>query len=344
MFTFSKQVNSFIQLLQTVDANGFDIKPYPKYYLNHLLQNKTFYINLFAWTLDKTVEDSLLKKEEIILVDFGAGNGLLSLFAKYCGINKVYACEVREEFVVAIKQLAQELNIQIDGYIIGNENQLPAYFEAINKPNVFIGTDVIEHVYSINNLIQITKRLNDTMLVGFTTGSVYDNYFKRKSLFKLMYKDEYIGSNALHAKLENEYAGMAFLEVRKQLIKKAFSTLNDSEINTLATATRGLNEADIYKTVNSFLQENRIPLPPTNSFNTCDPITGSFTEQMLTINQYKTIFKNSKYNLTIYNGFYNEYQKGIKGILLRFVNSCIHLFPKQYCARIVSPTILLIGK
>lgn len=335
-------IQSFAERLDSVTVESLSLESYPSRYLQLLLDSRVYYLHIYANVLELLLSNTSKKKEEIILVDYGAGNGLLGMFAKYCGFKKVYLNDVSKIFIEASKKLSHTINISVDGFIEGDWTALPPFFKAIELPDGVVGTDVVEHIYSLEDFFEGIKKLNERMVTVFTTASVTANPFKSRQLMKLQYQDEYKGSNAEHAMPGDEFAGMPFLEIRKRLIKKSFSGLDEKKIATLAKATRGMNEQDIMDAVSRYTSSSTLPQPLTHPTNTCDPVTGSWTERLLSVREYESVYKEAGFSLQVYNGFYNEWQRGIKGSLLGLLNKTIALLGKQ--GNYITPFITLVGK
>ncbi len=341
---FSTQINSFVQKLDSINIDEISTSPLVKEYLQSVLQNKHYYTKIYAFVLQNTLTKSNKKIEEISLLDFGCGNGLLAMFAKHCGFAKVYGCDFNNDFVEASNTLNKVINIEIDGWFVSNEDELLNTCNHL-KLDVVIGTDVIEHIYDLNLFFKNIHLLNPAMVTGFTTASVYDNYFKRKKLYKLMLQDETIGSNAFHATSKDEYAGISYLEIRKIIITKLFPQLQQNVVDILATATRGLRKNDIAIYVNKYFETSIIiDVLSTNKFNTCDPITGNFTERMLTLKEYKSLYHHNQFSLEVISCFYSAEGKNIKSIVQKMLNVFIHTFKTTFLSRTISPLILLVGK
>lgn len=341
---FQQYIAGFISALNKINVEAINTSGYSKQYAVHTIKHKEFYTNLYARVLNNCLQQTSLSVEEITLVDFGSGNGFLSLFASFCGLKDIVACEVREEFVQTSKQLQQQLGLDSITWITGNEQTLLQYGLSYNqKQYIVVGTDVIEHVYDLNKFF-ITFRQLQAKVVAFTTASVYDNYFKRKQLYKLMYKDEYSSNTDLHVPVNSKYGTLCFLEIRKQILKEIYPSLQDTVIADLAKATRGFKKEDIIKLTDKYLYTEQLPKPIAHPYNTCDPITGSFTERMLTTKEYRQLFESHGYTLSIINEQYNQYQGGIKGIIQTVMNAFIKLLPKAHVIRCISPSILLLGK
>jgi hypothetical protein len=152
--------------------------------------------------------------------------------------------------------------------------------------------------------------------------------------------DEYSGSNPLHAQPGDRFAGLPFRDIRRSIIQEQFSTIPTEQLNKLVTATRGLNKADLLRATEICLQTGTLPVPQ-HASNTCDPITGSWTERLLTIAEYKAMYYKAGFGLEVHNGFYNQWQKGAKAISLRVLNTVINL--SSNAGSKLTPFIILVG-
>ena len=337
---FRKYISSFSQQLQAIQLDPLLISPYPAEYLQLLITQRTYFLHIYAQVLQKLIQYTTKPKEEIILLDYGAGNGLLGMFAKHCGFKTVYSIDINESFVQAAQLLNRQLRQPIDAILTGDWDIIARFCQTHPIPDAIAGTDVIEHIYDVGAFLKNIKALNPAMITVFTTASVTANPFKTHSIKKLQQQDEYQWSNPTHSSLGNSYAGMPFLEVRKRIIQQ-HSNLPTDKIVTLAHATRGMSQADIIKAVNTFIQSSQLPQTITHPTNTCDPITGSWTEQLLTIKEYNTLYSNAGFHLHVYNGFYNEWQQGVKALPLKLINQYIRL--SKRLGRWLAAYIVLVG-
>jgi hypothetical protein len=82
-----------------------------------------------------------------------------------------------------------------------------------------------------------------------------------------------------------------------------------------------------------------LPNQPLDKFNTCHPETGSWTERILSINDYKSTFQSCGFVLTVNSGFYNEHKKGLKKIMFQGINLLVTIFGMRF-----APFIILSGK
>jgi SAM-dependent methyltransferase len=334
---FDEQRRSFGILLSQVNVEAVSPELFCKKYLTYLLQHKTYFLEVYADVLQKLLACSPKNKAKTSLLDFGAGNGLLGIFAKYCGFQKVYINDIDAHFVAAAKTLALQLKIDIDGFVTGDADSLPPFF-GNDAPDVIVGTDVIEHIYDLNVFFGTLKRLNPAIVSVFTTASNPANVFKIRRLQRLQRKDELEGGTPEDAVLFGAEPHESYLKIRQDLIRKNFSQLSEDKIQQLATVARGLAGEDILTFVKAYLQNGKLPPPLTHPTNTCHPLTGSWTERILSIDAYTQIYNNAGFELKVDEGFYDVHKPGVKGIVNQVLNIAIMILGKTF-----APYILLTG-
>ena len=115
---FATQATNFLQKLEGINANTISSNPLVNDYLTSVLETKKFHLKIYAFVLQNAIETSSNKLSDISLLDFGCGNGLFAIFAKYCGIGKVYGCDIYKEFIEAATILSNTINVTIDGWLV----------------------------------------------------------------------------------------------------------------------------------------------------------------------------------------------------------------------------------
>jgi 2-polyprenyl-3-methyl-5-hydroxy-6-metoxy-1,4-benzoquinol methylase len=342
----SKELAGFENLLSSVNVDTLTVTAYSKRYLQHIIGHKNFYCRIYAQLLTLALQNCKKKKEEICLLDYGAGNGLMGLLAKYCGFEKVFLNDLSADFLDAAKELSKAMAIQPDGFIEGDIENVKTYFSS-SSPDVIVGSDVIEHIYNLNDFFKTVKEINPEVIIVMSTACNPANYFKTKQFQKLQIKEELEGGSPGDHALFGEAAIEPFIEMRRKIIA-AYAQLvpsvredklNKSEVNNLAMLTRGLRKDDIEKVVEKYITSKILPVPLSHPTNTCDPVTGSWSERLLSFDEYKMIYAAAGFAIEFYDGFYNEYEATIKSRLLFFVNRLISLAGFR-----VSPFITLVGK
>ncbi len=302
---------------------------YPLVYLEHLLNHKEYYLDIYTRVFGEILKKSGKKAEEVSIVDYGCGNGLLGCFAMFCGFGNVIFQDVDPEFLNSSKALAKGLHLNDGIYIPGEIENLR---EQRLRIDAVAGTDVIEHIYDLDNFFSVLQELNAEMISVFTTAANPFNPFIVNRLKQLHRKDEFIG---------NDGSGLSgkphlpFLEIRKKIISSNFPRLKN--IEEMSRATRGLKELDILNAVKNYELTNRLPQPAPN-FNTCHPLTGSWTERILSEEEYKKLYSKYGFRIEIIPGFYNNYSTGLKAGKSFLLNTLVALLGKTF-----SPFIIITG-
>lgn len=333
---FSVYTKAFEEKLELVITDEISSELYCKKYLSHLLQHKKYYLAIYADVLDKLIRHSVKKKEDIILIDFGAGNGLLGIFAKFCGFKKVFLNDLDEKFMQASRNLSGKLKIDMDGFIAGELSSVEHYFKN-EKPDAFVGTDVIEHVYDLEVLFKRFQQMNPAMVSVFTTGSNPANYFKVRALNKIQLKDELEGGTPEQHILFGEIALEPFIRIREKIIRKNGVGLTENDILLLARSTRGQNEQDIILSIDQYKLTGKFPLPASGN-NTCNPLNSSWTERILSFDNYYSLYSAVGFSCKIYDGFYNDHGQGLIIFVKKLLNAGITTFRKK-----ISPYIVIVG-
>jgi len=333
-FDLKEKIPRFATLMDKADPSIFE-GSYPKKYFQLLSDSRHYYLTIYADLLSRVLNEAGLNPRNSILIDYGCGNGLLGLFASYAGFSKVYLADVDHQFIDSAKILSSQLEIDIAGFIQGDEEAL-LQFPFNESPSIVVGTDVIEHIYDPNRFLTVLHTLNKSMAVGFTTASNPYNFLKIRKLQKLQDQDEKFGSDGNN--IADPTIHKSFLEIRKEIIRNHMPALQEEVIADLAKRTRGLRENDIVEALLKYQKTGELPAYPTHPTNTAHPRTGSWTERILSVEEYQEIFNRNNFSLNIFYGFYNDLNPGIGKIPRRILNMIPGNLGKN-----ISPFIGLVG-
>jgi hypothetical protein len=73
-----------------------------------------------------------------------------------------------------------------------------------------------------------------------------------------------------------------------------------------------------------YLKDGIMPQKPIHPSNTCDPLTGNRTENLLPIENYKKYFEANGYSFDVYAGFYNtNYSQKVFNLITPSLNKLI---------------------
>ena len=297
---------------------------YARRYLQHLQRHHLYYLAIYASVLDEVMQQANMHAGDIRLVDYGAGNGLLGIFARHCGFHTVIICDQDKDFIRATRMLALALQVYPDEFVSGDITDLLSR-DYKSKIDAIVGTDVIEHIYNLDDFFGGVQELNPNMVTVFTTASNPCNYFKLKKLEKVQFRDELEGSHPGDFALAGAEKHISFLAMRRKMVAEQLPEAGAEELEKLAIATRGLNEYDIAKCVTQYKLTGELPLPPARVSNTCNPQTSSWTERVLRLRDYRSIYNQYGFELSIRAGYYNSHTPGLKKYLNLFRNILVKL-------------------
>jgi|GEM_PF-6534069 len=322
--------------IQHIDPSIITCCSYHRSYFQRIQKDAPYFVKVWEHILYYAKKAINKKTKEAHFFDFGCGQGLFGIFAKKSGWGKVSLMDMNSHCVENAKTLCKYSGLENISIGYGKEENVADFFSQTAKPDVLVSTDVIEHVYNISEMLTLFKKaLPNTMLI-FTTGAVAENPLRNRMMMKVQVEDELKGTDVLQTATDNPYGGLNFREVRKNIIKETDTEnrLTETELNELAIKTRGQNREDVIASVYKYFKTGKMPLELRHPTNTCDPISSSWTERLLTVNEYKEIFEQNGYTLQIIPGYYNDLtNKGLKKISLKLLNIFVQFFKlPQYSA------------
>ncbi|MFZ1528953.1 MAG: class I SAM-dependent methyltransferase [Ferruginibacter sp.] len=310
---------------------------YPKRYLGEILTNSSYYLRIYNACLSIITKKTGEPAEKLSLVDFGCGNGLLGIFAMQCGFKELIFIDTEKEFCDAVPVLAGALGFELkkDQIVCGGLKDIPS---PLKIANAITGTDVIEHIYSLPAFFEELATYNASIVSVFTTASNCSNPLIVSRLKKMQLQDERQGLAELNA--QSKALHPSYFQMRKNIIRAAFPGLNETTVESLAQKTRGMIEADIIESVELYINKGIEPVPLSHPTNTCDPYTGSWTENLVTIREYEKLYAENNFKLEVKTGFYNQWGKAVlKNILAWKMNIGIKILGKT-----LAPFIILAGE
>ena len=306
------------QIAQTDFGSG-SISDRSRNYLNRNIESLRYYARIYAVCLKDIPEVS-----NTVLVDYGGGCAFLSQFAKCLGVAKVIYVDINPESVQTAEELKRVLGIGPDVLVNGDSRDLKAWCIDNNVvPDCLVSVDVIEHIYDLDTFFADLLSVNPSMKMVFTTASNHCNWLKARKLRKVMLSDE-----------QGRWDEKGFYAQRLDFIRQQFPQLAENELEYWARNTRGLAFDDIEKAV----AEKR-PNTLIDRYNTCDPATGSWTERVLPLSDYKRLFSKYKRILCVENGFCDTNRTQPQKAFRALLNGIIRLFP--HLGRCIAPFIIL---
>lgn len=332
-------INAFAALVRTKGSAALEPGTYPHRYLQHIVQHAAYYSHVYAHVLNRLLDVTGRTRQELSILDYGTGNGLLGLMACYTGFRKVYLNDLDAAFLQSARQLAAAMDLRPDGCIEGGAPQVLSFFAGESPPDLLAGTDVIEHIYDLPAFVNSLQVLNPKLIIALSTACNPLNPLLKRRFRKIQLRDEWEGGTP---EIHPLFAGSPiepFRVIRRRIIGEAGEgKLSEQELDLLVPATRGLIRKDIEASVQQYLLNKAMPVPPLHPTNTCDPNTGSWSERMLTLEVYHSLFHAAGFSLQVVDGFYNQYDKGWASYVRWMANRLI-----PFTAHRLAPYIILLA-
>lgn len=331
-------IASFEQMLAKVDCEKLSPHAYCRHYFERIRSNSGYYLKIYTAVLEEVLVNAKLSKEKIVLMDYGCGNGVLGLFAKHCGFGKVLFCDLDSYFIAATDQLSLELNIQPDGLLCGDVSSIKWHFFD-RGINALVGMDVIEHIYDLNAFFKTLNSMNNFMVTVMTTASNPENPLIVRKLRSLQKRDEWKGLSPEAAALTGELPHESFRAIREKLIRRSMPNASDKIVRMLVDKTRGMDKSSLLTYLEIYQVNKRMPPALTDLTNTCNPLTSSWTERILSLQDYRNIYNKQGYVVSFKPGFYDTNKIGLKKYAALLMNRMIPTFGMK-----IAPFFMLTGK
>jgi len=273
----------------------------------------------------------LSKKElsEISVLENGGGTGILCLLAREAGAKTVIYNDIYNLACIDYKQLSKFLNLEPDHIISGEMKEIVDYLNEHDvNCDVIASRNVIEHIYNLDAYFHTASKLpNKNVILFLATTANQKNILTDIYTRRLQKKSELQDRKKLWGAKERD-SYQSYSSIRESIIGDHFKTLSPQDIKSLAELTRGLIKEDIITAVEEYVQTGIRPKILKHPTNTCDPMTGNWTEHLLSIEEYKELTAKNNFSLEVKSGFYNtQYQLKLLNLITPIVNMFIKLIP-----------------
>lgn len=303
-----------VDLLTNVNVKELDLSPYSRKALKRVLDAAEYYLEIYRESLERVLAHCNKFPAQMTIVDYGGGHGLLSILAKQLGFGQVIYIDTNADAIHTVEVMEKYLGAGPDVVLQGDAPELEEWCHREEVlPDAVLGMDVIEHVYVLDELFAAMHNISPTMLMLFTTASNPKNKRIVRKLHKSMRRDE-----------EGHLGKKGFWQLRRDYVKKLYPDMPARQLDYWADYTRGLAYKDIGRAV-----ESQSPNLLFDEYNTCDPETGSWTERILPIENYRQLLSPYGYKLTVLPGMYNTHRGGPKAWISRCYNRRISRAPKD---------------
>ena len=265
-----------------LDPAATGMSEYNQRYLQHKMHGLTGYLQLYGRLLLLALRDRDASLEELVLVDYGGGTGLISLLAREVGIGTVVYNDIYDVSCRDVVILADRIGLGIDHVVPGDTGNLVAYLQQNDLVcDAVVSYDVLEHIYDVASHFRSLSELpGPKVRVIHASTANGANPMRVRLLRKLQREAEHRTREKRWGHKDRDCLE-AYLDVRRRIITEYAPELSADAVDTLAVSTRGLIRADIESAVNEFRASGSISCSAADSTNTCDPYTGNWCEHLL---------------------------------------------------------------
>lgn len=301
--------------LAQLDVDQLPVSEYSRTALKRVLDAAEYYLDIYRNSLERTLAMCDKSPDQMTIVDYGGGHGLLGILAKKLDFARVIYVDYNADALQTVREMSALLGATPDVMLQGNATTLCDWCRnnAV-APDALLAMDVIEHIYVLDEFFATLHSIptrHSSLKMVFTTASTPFNKRVERKLRRAMQADE-LGTTTKKG----------FWQKRRDYVQELHPDMSERELDYWADNTRGLTYADVARAVES--QSPNLLLDPDN---TCDPDTGSWTERILPVDDYRQLLQPYGYSLAVVPGRYNEHRRGAKQWAGLHYNKIIDLAP-----------------
>jgi 2-polyprenyl-3-methyl-5-hydroxy-6-metoxy-1,4-benzoquinol methylase len=260
------------------------ISPFASAYLQGKLKEvgPTLQRNVFvlAWALTPLLQS--MEMSRVVMVDYGAGVGDLSLLAKEVGVGTVVYTDIYDVMCRDARHIARSVGLEANHYVAGEVNVLLKFLQEKRwSCGAMVSYDVLEHMYDLEEFLMKVPGLSSGHLVlAMASSANPKNPLIARRLKKLQRKMEFHGTVRKEGEDPRD-TPLAYRPLRRALIAERAGGLSPEAIDLLTLRTRGMRLFDIEQALETYKGTGMLPPAPEHPTNTCDPFTGNWCERLL---------------------------------------------------------------
>jgi hypothetical protein len=323
--------------------SSLGISAYNQQYLRNKIKEIDSILDIYTRILFLSVKDTHLPLSNFVLVDYGGGSGIFSLLAKEAGVGTVIYSDIYDVSCSDIQKVSKHTQIPINHIVCGDVNALIDFIQIQSViVNAITSFDVIEHIYDIeSHFNKLASFQKCPFRIVYGSGANIENLWKVRTIAKGQIIDEYVNKEISIG--HKEYDSLqSFLEIRKNIISCHAPDLEMSTVEQLSRKTRGLIQKDIEKYTDEFLSTGKMSYHINHATNTCDPLTGNWSEHLINLHRLKKMVEHSGYSVTLIPGYYYPNGSFFKKCIKYFLNGPIWLLRRK--GMFLAPYYILIAK
>ncbi|MBX2995775.1 MAG: methyltransferase domain-containing protein [Bdellovibrionaceae bacterium] len=287
--------------VEKLNVEDLNISDYSKDYLKDIQTNSAACLTKFVGVISHALPNDFSPETQFL--DYGGGTGLITFLAAELGVNVTYN-DLFETSCRDLIQIAKALSPnQYPHIVAGGIEAVAQDAKTRNVSYDAVGSyDVIEHIYAPTEFYAgIAFVVRSGAKVYMATSA---NSFNAKTVAELSTIQNAIDGGP-HQRVRPDGTCPAYFELRRNhcqdLIRKRGISLEQREIEDLAVRTRGLTLEDIGSGLDEFLNNaKKTAQDAIFPSNTCDPLTGNWTEHLIDYPRFLSSLSKVWANKTVY--------------------------------------------
>lgn len=313
--------------LRELTMEGLEISDYNRrYFGSHVGHADVLrgHLAKYGYILEWALSGIDKNPENIVLLDYGGGHGMLSLLAKEVGVGTVIHNDIYPISCQDAEKIASAIGLRADHYVPGDIDGVCEYCKIHGiSCDVVANYDVIEHIYDIDDFLGKLNTLSDGPMSVFLASAANNlNPRIRRLLQKQHHEFEYQDRPLKYGRKPTD-AIRAILDIRKEIVSSRSPSLPVEKVEHLAVLTRGLMEREIVAAVDTYLATGKFPEPPKHPTNTCDPYTGNWFERLMDPHQLAASLSRRGFVTEVRCGYYDSSSNLLSRSLKAALNAAI---------------------
>ena len=291
----------------------------------------TAYLQIYTYVLSWGISSSKTPYSKLTVLEYGGGIGLISMLAKELGVGTVIYNDIYDVSHVGAQHLAGLLGLRAEHYVLGDVDDVIGYSESRKLHlDAVVSFDVIEHIYDIDAfLTRLASFPGPRLKIVMASGANMYSPPCAKKIMAFQRQCELQGREATFGFYDRD-ALRPYVEIRREIIRRACSTLTPQEVETLATRTRGMREDDIVRAVTKYREQRVLPKELPHPTNTCDPYTGNWQEHLMEPSELVGVLSRAGFHADWFSGYFSgRHGSIVRRAFAKVGNAVIGLLDKR---------------
>lgn len=264
----------------------------------------------------------LVNGQDKKILDVGCGFGLISIIFCLSGAQEVIGCDHNPEKIEIFNKLLKEFNPSLQGIQAQLADGLTLPY-ADNSFDVVIANDVISHVRDLGLFLQEVKRvLKDSGLFFLEDGN--NSLYLPSKIAHRRHRNEWEYGPVDPSEVRGTDLAVPYIELRKQIIRKQFPSLDERTIQHLSKKTAGMYGAQVVEAAERLLTKKKIVKP---IFKYRHPITGEFQEREFNPIRLRRELMQRGFDVEFLKPLFSPFYRGLKGLLKRLFLLIFAFYP-----------------